>query len=598
MPALMTSSSALLSQALHHQDASPRADAQLAPRPHAPRGRPPPFPQTPSERSCPTGASADTPCAPSETCPASVRLESPCGELVGSTASLLDVCGWATGPAGAAGSPGAPRPTSGSLRSTMGLFGPPEPPAEVRAAGQEAEASESCAVSFVVQNTPFRHSPNETKGRSDGAAKGSAAAPSRGSPGEDKGVMCSLLPIGAHEPVASGASRRKASSEDRQPAAAPGPPGATAVDPHPLQPRSRGAASGAATPTGASLQMDGRERSSPSERRLRLTDPPSEAGTSVAAAAALVSLKDLADLRSFRQPPAVVCQVLEAVAVLLGVSDVRWMRMRKLLDKDFIHRLRSFDPDSATPAQAERLKVLLRVPTFSDNSIGDRCPAVVALAAWCNAVGHHLDLVEPATPSSQVPTPTGRSKREAGGGCGSGRSVRIDPSPSPSQPPAEACLSQATPRSKAIPRSSSKAEVPELGGLLVEPDLWALDQGELARVHELQVSRDGVGAVTFHGITDCRGLVGKRKLSDIVVLSPGEVIVYPNQSMKPPVGSGLNKPASIVLYGCLPKAQVFVDRKARERYKKRVRQMTEDKGAEFIGYDCDEGIWQFRVKHF
>jgi nuclear pore complex protein Nup98-Nup96 len=140
--------------------------------------------------------------------------------------------------------------------------------------------------------------------------------------------------------------------------------------------------------------------------------------------------------------------------------------------------------------------------------------------------------------------------------------------------------------------------VPELGGLLVEPDLWSLDQVELARVHELQVSRDGVGAVTFHGITDCRGLVGKRKLSDIVVLSPGEVIVYPNQSMKPPVGSGLNKPASIVLYGCLPKAQVFIDKKARERYKKRVRQMTEDKGAEFIGYDCDEGIWQFRVQHF
>lgn len=578
MPTLMTSSSALLSQALHHQDSSPRVDTPLASRPHT-RGRPPPFPQTPSERSCPTGASTDIPCASSEAGPASVRLESPSHELVGSAASLLDVCGWATVP----NSPSAPRPTSGSLRSTMGLFGPPEPPLEMRTANHETDASETCAVSFVVQNnSPFRHSSSETKGRSDSAVKGSVDK-NMGSPCEDKGVMCSLLTTGG------GTTRRKASSEDRQPAANPG---ATAVDPHPLQPRTRGMPSGAATPTGA-MQMDGRERSSPSERRLRLTDPSSDASTSVVAAAASVSLKDLADLRSFRQPPAVVCQVLEAVAVLLGVSDVRWMRMRKLLDKDFIHRLRSFDPDSATPAQAERLKVLLRVPTFSDNSIGDRCPAVVALAAWCNAVGHHLDVAPPATPSSQVPTPTaGRSKREPGG-CGSGRSGRSDPSQSP-----DAYPSQATPRSKAIPRSSSKAEVPELGGLLVEPDLWSLDQVELARVHELQVSRDGVGAVTFHGITDCRGLVGKRKLSDIVVLSPGEVIVYPNQSMKPPVGSGLNKPASIVLYGCLPKAQVFIDKKARERYKKRVRQMTEDKGAEFIGYDCDEGIWQFRVQHF
>jgi len=454
---------------------------------------------------------------------------------------------------------------------------------EIRTTNHETDASETCAVSFVVQNSAFRHSSNETKGWSDSAAKG-LVDNNRGAPCEDKGVMCSLLTNGAHE-LGGGATRRKASSEDRQPAANPG---ATAVDPHPLQPRTRGMPSGA---TGA-LQMDGRVRSSASERRLRLTDPATDASTSVVAAAASVSLKDLADLRSFRQPPAVVCQVLEAVAVLLGVSDVRWVRMRKLLDKDFIHRLCSFDPASATPAQAERLKVLLRVPTFSDKSIGDRCPAVVALAAWCNAVGRHLEVAPPATPSSQVPTPVaGRSKREPGG-CGSGRS-RSDLSQSP-----DGCVSQATPRSKAIPRSPSKAEVPDLGGLLVEPDLCSLDQGELARVHELQVSRDGVGAVTFHGITDCRGLLGKRKLSDIVVLNPGEVIVYPNQSMKPPVGSGLNKAASIVLYGCLPKAQVFIDKKACDRYKKRVRQMTEDKGAEFISYDCDEGIWQFRVKHF
>lgn len=136
----------------------------------------------------------------------------------------------------------------------------------------------------------------------------------------------------------------------------------------------------------------------------------------------------------------------------------------------------------------------------------------------------------------------------------------------------------------------------DLGGLMVEPDLWELTEAEAAHVSELRVSREGVGSVTFHGETDCREL--KRSLREVVVLNPGEVVVYPNQKMKPPVGTGLNKPATIVLYGCLPKTQGFRDRKARDRYKKRVKQMTEDKGAEFLDYDCDQGIWHFRVGHF
>ncbi|CAK0873749.1 unnamed protein product [Prorocentrum cordatum] len=79
---------------------------------------------------------------------------------------------------------------------------------------------------------------------------------------------------------------------------------------------------------------------------------------------------------------------------------------------------------------------------------------------------------------------------------------------------------------------------------------------------------------------------------------PAEVVVYPNQKLKPPVGEGLNRPASIVLYGCVAKTHGFKDEKSRERYKRRVRQMTEDKGAEFVSYDCDRGVWEFRVAHF
>lgn len=259
-----------------------------------------------------------------------------------------------------------------------------------------------------------------------------------------------------------------------------------------------------------------------------------------------VSIRDLSELRSFRKPPAVVCQVLEAIAVVLGIADFRWSSMRKQLDNSLIHRLSVVDPENLSASQRDRLRTLLQVPTFSDGSLSERCPAVAALAEWCNVVGYLLD--------GQLP----RVHHVA--------SLRQAPS------------------------------MPDLGGMTVEPNLWLMHEDDLAEVQELTVIREDVGRVTFHGLTDCREII--HCLPEVVVLNPGEVVIYPNQEVKPPVGSGLNKPASIKLYGCHPRTQNFRDDKARDKYTNRVRLMTEEKGAEFIDYDCDQGIWQFRVAHF
>lgn len=137
----------------------------------------------------------------------------------------------------------------------------------------------------------------------------------------------------------------------------------------------------------------------------------------------------------------------------------------------------------------------------------------------------------------------------------------------------------------------------DLGGLFVEPELWRLRDAELARVQDFRVGRAGVGHVTFHGETDCRGLLPL--LHEIVVVAKGEVVIYPEQASKPEVGQGLNRPASIVLFGCLPKSRSRLsDPGARERYQQRVAQMTLDKGAIFEEYCCDDGTWKFRVDHF
>jgi len=116
-------------------------------------------------------------------------------------------------------------------------------------------------------------------------------------------------------------------------------------------------------------------------------------------------------------------------------------------------------------------------------------------------------------------------------------------------------------------------------------------------VRDLRVGRENIGHVTFIGDTDCRGLLPQ--LSEIMIIQQGEVVVYPEACKKPPVGQGLNKPASIVLYGCMPKSQTRLSSpRARERYRQRVAQMTEDKGATFEDYNCEDGTWTFRVNHF
>jgi len=352
----------------------------------------------------------------------------------------------------------------------------------------------------------------------------------------------------------------------------------------PLQPRLRGLPGNVAHQSQSSKEVC-RQSSSASacDRRHAESSTSTETSTKVASLSTVVdeelsmsiiarrvTLRDLAELRSLRFPPAVVCQVLEAVAVLLGITDTRWPKMRKLLDNGFVDRISAFDPSTITPAQADRLKVLLQVPTFSDSSLYERCPSIASLAAWCNAVGRHL--AELAKVSGPCPSVVEAELP-----------ADVTTEPLLEEPPQLAWVN--------VTR-------PDLGGLDVTPDLWTLPEAELAHVQELRVSREGVGSVTFHGATDCREFIKSPVLGEVVILNPGEVVVYPNQKMKPSVGQGLNKFSTIVLYGCLPKTHGFKDKKARDRYKKRVRQMTEEKGADFVDYDGEKGIWQFNVAHF
>ncbi|CAJ1385448.1 unnamed protein product [Effrenium voratum] len=145
---------------------------------------------------------------------------------------------------------------------------------------------------------------------------------------------------------------------------------------------------------------------------------------------------------------------------------------------------------------------------------------------------------------------------------------------------------------------STELEYPSAGeeeAETVEPDLSSLSSSELAAVRELTVTKPGVGSVVFHGVTDCTDL----DLHRDVFLKRGYVIVYPDQKKKPPLGHGLNKPATVTMYQCFPPGEPVRSEQAMKEYKERIRRMTEENSScKFIDYDCETGVWQFDVTRF
>jgi nuclear pore complex protein Nup98-Nup96 len=91
-------------------------------------------------------------------------------------------------------------------------------------------------------------------------------------------------------------------------------------------------------------------------------------------------------------------------------------------------------------------------------------------------------------------------------------------------------------------------------------------------------------------------------LESIIQFNKCEVLVYMDESKKPPVGQGLNKPAQVTLLNvkCVDKktGQHYSDGPEVEKFEKRLKNKTEKQGAEFISYSTLKGEWKFQVQHF
>ncbi|KAM6342136.1 nuclear pore complex protein Nup98-Nup96 isoform 2-T3 [Podargus strigoides] len=119
-------------------------------------------------------------------------------------------------------------------------------------------------------------------------------------------------------------------------------------------------------------------------------------------------------------------------------------------------------------------------------------------------------------------------------------------------------------------------------------------------VTDFTVGRRGYGSIYFEGEVNLTNL----NLDDIVHIRRKEVIVYPDDERKPPIGEGLNRRAEVTLDGVWPTDKTSrcliksPERLAEMNYEGRLESVSRKQGARFKEYRPETGSWVFKVAHF
>ncbi|NXA43427.1 NUP98 protein, partial [Eudromia elegans] len=119
-------------------------------------------------------------------------------------------------------------------------------------------------------------------------------------------------------------------------------------------------------------------------------------------------------------------------------------------------------------------------------------------------------------------------------------------------------------------------------------------------VTDFTIGRKGYGSIYFEGEVNLTNL----NLDDIVHIRRKEVIVYPDDEKKPPIGEGLNRRAEVTLDGVWPTDKTSrcliksPERLAEMNYEGRLESVSRKQGARFKEYRPETGSWVFKVAHF
>ncbi|XP_014482996.1 PREDICTED: nuclear pore complex protein Nup98-Nup96 isoform X2 [Dinoponera quadriceps] len=140
-------------------------------------------------------------------------------------------------------------------------------------------------------------------------------------------------------------------------------------------------------------------------------------------------------------------------------------------------------------------------------------------------------------------------------------------------------------------------------GYYTIPPIDKLDdyvRGETCVVPHFTIGREGYGNVYFPDSFDVYGL----NLDEIVHFRHKEVIIYPDDDKKPPVGEDLNRKAQVTLDKVWPHDKSLHEpitdpqRLAAMNYEGKLRRVSAKHDTRFLEYRPETGSWVFKVDHF
>ncbi|KAF3359884.1 hypothetical protein VdG1_04959 [Verticillium dahliae VDG1] len=126
----------------------------------------------------------------------------------------------------------------------------------------------------------------------------------------------------------------------------------------------------------------------------------------------------------------------------------------------------------------------------------------------------------------------------------------------------------------------------------------SMNRMQRQKVANFTVGRDNVGYVSFKVPVDLTSIDLDEIFGGIVVLETRSATVYPNAAKKPPVGKGLNVPATISLDQSWPRGRDKRPTMDQKRLNKHIERLKKIPDTTFVDYNSETGVWKFSVEHF
>ncbi|KYB29624.1 hypothetical protein TcasGA2_TC013629 [Tribolium castaneum] len=127
-----------------------------------------------------------------------------------------------------------------------------------------------------------------------------------------------------------------------------------------------------------------------------------------------------------------------------------------------------------------------------------------------------------------------------------------------------------------------------------------MDENGDCIVQGLTIGRRGYGNVHFPDLIN----IANMNLDEIVHFRHREVIIYPDDNKKPPVGEGLNRRAQVTLDKIYPREKgtnnyiTDVNQIIQTNFVDNLMHVTQKHNSKFVDYRPNTGSWVFKVKHF